>query len=132
MREPRFFTITLGCKLNQFDSASIEGELLRRGFRPASSAAGAAIVVVNTCTVTHKADAEARKLIRSVRRQNPACKLLVTGCYAEADAGTIRAIPGVDRVFGNRDKQRLVEEFGIEVHRRTIERLLSAAGKKNG
>ena len=80
MKERGFYTITLGCKLNQFDSAAIEGKLLRRGFRALPSAAGAELVIINTCTVTHKADAEARKLIRSVRRAQPGCKLLVTGC----------------------------------------------------
>jgi threonylcarbamoyladenosine tRNA methylthiotransferase MtaB len=112
-----FHTITLGCKLNQFDSAVIEGELLRRGYRPIATVAGAAVVVVNTCTVTHKADAEARRLIRGVRRRNPDCKLLVTGCYAVADATALRSIEGVDVVFGNRDKRRLgaiLDDLGIE------------------
>jgi threonylcarbamoyladenosine tRNA methylthiotransferase MtaB len=118
MRPRRFFTITLGCKLNQFDSASIEGELLRRGFQPVSAAEDAAVVIVNTCTVTHKADAEARKLIRSVRRRNSTCKLLVTGCYADADAGALRTIPGVDLVFGNREKERvgtILDKFGLGI-----------------
>jgi threonylcarbamoyladenosine tRNA methylthiotransferase MtaB len=116
MSKRRFFTITLGCKLNQFDSATIEGELLRRGFRSGSVAEHAAVVVVNTCTVTHKADAEARKLIRSVRRRNPECKLLVTGCYADADAEALRTIPGVDLIFGNREKDRIgaiLDEIGL-------------------
>jgi threonylcarbamoyladenosine tRNA methylthiotransferase MtaB len=113
MRERGLFTITLGCKLNQFDTASIEGELLRRGFRPLPSASGADLVVINTCTVTHKADAEARKLIRSVRRENPDCKLLVTGCYVEAEAEMIRAMPGVDMIFGNQEKR----EFGAILDR---------------
>jgi len=117
MRERGFFTITLGCKLNQFDSASIEGELLRRGFRPLPSASGADLVVINTCTVTHKADAEARKLIRSVRRENRDCKLLVTGCYVDAETEAIRAIPGVDMIFGNQEKRELgaiLDRLGFE------------------
>jgi len=112
-----FHTITLGCKLNQFDSAAIEGELARRGFTPESDLRLAAVVVVNTCTVTHRADADARKLIRSVRRGNDHCKLLVTGCYAEAEARTLERITGVDRVFGNRDKPRLasiLDDLGVE------------------
>ncbi len=104
-----FHTITLGCKLNRFDSAAIEAELLRRGLAPQPDVALASVVVVNTCTVTGKADAEARRLIRGVRRRNDGCRLLVTGCYAELDEAAIRAIPGVDLVFGNRDKPRLAE-----------------------
>jgi threonylcarbamoyladenosine tRNA methylthiotransferase MtaB len=115
--DPRgFHTITLGCKLNQFDTASIAGELLRRGFTEQPYAAGAAVVVLNTCTVTGKADAEARKWIRRVRRDNPSCHLLVTGCYAELDAAGIGRIGGVDRIFGNRDKDqlpRILDEMGI-------------------
>jgi len=114
--ERRFHSITLGCKLNRFDSAAIEGELSRRGYSPESDPALASVVVVNTCTVTGKADSEARKIIRSVRRKNPDCKLLVTGCYAELDAGAIHAIPGVDRVFGNKDKKRfpeILDEIGL-------------------
>jgi threonylcarbamoyladenosine tRNA methylthiotransferase MtaB len=116
MNPSRFHTITLGCKLNQFDTAAIEGELTRRGLAPEPDASLAGVVIVNTCTVTHKADAEARRLIRSIRRGNPRCRLLVTGCYAELEPATIAAIPGVDRVFGNRDKPRLssiLDELGI-------------------
>jgi len=111
-----FHTITLGCKLNQFDGAAIEGELARRGFDPVTDAASAEVVVVNTCTVTGKADAEARKLIRGVRRTNPTCRLLVTGCYAQRDAAAIQALDGVDRVFGNEDKSRfgeILDQLGI-------------------
>ena len=111
-----FHTITLGCKLNQFDSAGIEGELARRGFCAEPDPRRAAVVVVNTCTVTHKADAEARRRIRSVRRANPGCRLLVTGCYAEIDADRLSAIDGVDRVFGNREKPRIasiLDELGL-------------------
>jgi threonylcarbamoyladenosine tRNA methylthiotransferase MtaB len=113
---PGFHTITLGCKLNQFDGAAIEGELARRGFRPESDPARAAVVIVNTCTVTQRADADARKLIRRVRRGNPGCRLLVTGCYAERAPQALRALDGVDLVFGNREKPRLgslLDELGL-------------------
>jgi threonylcarbamoyladenosine tRNA methylthiotransferase MtaB len=116
MERHSFHTITLGCKLNQFDTAAIEGELRRRGFEPTGDEARAGVVVINTCTVTHRADSEARRLIRSVRRRNPGCRLLVTGCYAEADREALAALPGVDRVFGNREKDRfspILDELGI-------------------
>ena len=111
-----FHSITQGCKLNQFDSAAMEGELVRRGFTEESDRDRAGVVIINTCTVTHRADADARKLIRSVRRNNPGCRLLVTGCLAERDADQIRRIPGVDRVFGNRDKPMIasiLDEIGL-------------------
>jgi len=116
MNERRFHTVTLGCKLNRFDSAAIEGELARRGFLAEPDLTRAGVVVLNTCTVTHRADAEARKLIRSIRRRNPGCRLLVTGCYAELDADALRAVGGADRVFGNKDKARvseILDELGL-------------------
>jgi threonylcarbamoyladenosine tRNA methylthiotransferase MtaB len=111
-----FHTITLGCKLNRFDTAAIEAELAGRGLGPQPDVERASVVIVNTCTVTGKADAEARRLVRSVRRRNRECRLLVTGCYAELDPAALQAIPGVDRVFGNRDKPRLpgiLDEVGL-------------------
>lgn len=116
MRRGGFHTITLGCKLNQFDSAGIEAELLRRGLCREDDPAAASVVVINTCTVTGKADTEARKLIRRVRRSNPDCRLVVTGCYAELDADAILDTGGVDRVVGNRGKadlSRILDEMGI-------------------
>jgi threonylcarbamoyladenosine tRNA methylthiotransferase MtaB len=107
MDRPAFHTITLGCKLNQFDTAAIEGELARRGYVAAARPERAEIVIVNTCTVTARADADARKLIRGIRRANADCRLLVTGCYAEREPEAIASIEGVDRVFGNRDKPSL-------------------------
>jgi threonylcarbamoyladenosine tRNA methylthiotransferase MtaB len=106
----------LGCKLNQFDSAGIEAELLRRGLPREDDPSAASVVVINTCTVTGKADTEARKLIRRVRRTNPDCRLVVTGCYAELDADAILDTGGVDRVVGNRGKAelpRILDEMGI-------------------
>lgn len=111
-----FHTVTLGCKLNQFDGAAIEGELARRGYRAVTDPSEATVHVVNTCTVTHKADADARKLIRSLNRARPDATLLVTGCYAEHDSETLNAMDEVTRVFGNRDKPRLgaiLDEVGV-------------------
>jgi threonylcarbamoyladenosine tRNA methylthiotransferase MtaB len=130
-----FHTITLGCKLNQFDSAGIEGELARRGFRAERDPRRAAVVVINTCTVTHRADADARRLIRWVRRGNPDCRLLVTGCYAELDAKRIRSIGGVDRVFGNREKPRIgsiLDELGLVADAESPDSAGDATGAARG
>ena len=111
-----FHTITLGCKLNQFDGAAIAGELARRGLSRVEDPFAADVVVLNTCTVTHRADADARRLIRRVRRRNPGCRLLVTGCYAELDPETLSSMDGVDHVFGNAQKSELpaiLDRLGI-------------------
>ena len=136
MAAPSFHTVTLGCKLNQFDTAAVEGELARRGYVPAPDAGDASVVVINTCTVTGKADADARRIVRSVRRANRHCRLLVTGCYAERDAQALEALGGIDRVFGNRDKPRLeaiLDELGIHGEPPTADTLplLSRKSGKN-
>lgn len=90
---------TLGCKVNQYDSASIETRLREEGWTIVPFASGADIYVVNTCTVTDRADAESRQLARRARRWNPRARVVMTGCFAQIDpAGA--AIPEVDFVVG--------------------------------
>jgi len=74
-----------------------------------SSAKQAAVVVLNTCTVTTGADQDARAAIRRVRRQNPEARIVVTGCYAQRAPEEIAALPGVDLVVGNSHKHQLAE-----------------------
>jgi threonylcarbamoyladenosine tRNA methylthiotransferase MtaB len=96
---------TLGCKLNQFDSAVIQGELHRRDFHSCLSIREASLVIVNTCTVTAKADAQSRQIIRRIRRENPRCKIIVTGCYARRSSETLKQIPGVHAVIDGSDEE---------------------------
>jgi threonylcarbamoyladenosine tRNA methylthiotransferase MtaB len=70
---------------------------------------GADLVIVNTCTVTNATDAQSRNLIRRARRINPACRVIVTGCYAQVDPAALAEMPGVSLVIGNEEKQRLLE-----------------------
>jgi len=95
----RVAVTTLGCKVNQYDSASIETRLRAEGCTIVPFAAGADVYVVNTCTVTDRADAESRQLARRARRVNPGARVVMTGCFAQIDpAGA--AIPEVDFVVG--------------------------------
>jgi len=98
---------TLGCRLNQVESQEMGALLESRGFRAVSAAEPAQVYVVNTCTVTGRADFSDRQLIRRVSRRNPAALLVVTGCYAQTDAQAVARIPGVDLVLGNQEKYRL-------------------------
>jgi threonylcarbamoyladenosine tRNA methylthiotransferase MtaB len=75
----------------------------------ASTSAEAAVVVLNTCTVTAAADQDARSAIRRVRRRNPEAQIVVTGCYAQRAPEEIAALPGVSVVIGNSHKHQLVE-----------------------
>lgn len=96
---------TLGCKTNQFESASLEQLLREAGYTPVPFEQGADLVVVNTCTVTAATDAQSRNLVRRARRLRPDCRVVVTGCYAQVDPAALQAIPGVSLVLGNEEKQ---------------------------
>lgn len=98
---------TLGCKTNQFESAAMRESLEVAGYRVVPFAAGAELVVVNTCTVTSATDAQSRNLVRRARRLNPACRVMVTGCYAQIDPQALADLPGVSLVIGNEEKRAL-------------------------
>jgi threonylcarbamoyladenosine tRNA methylthiotransferase MtaB len=100
---------TLGCKLNQFESACIGESLASEGFTLVPFTASADIYVINSCTVTAKTDAESRRLVRRARRLNPAARIVVTGCYAQVASGELSSMPEVDLVVGNLEKKGLAE-----------------------
>ncbi|MCM2265215.1 MAG: tRNA (N(6)-L-threonylcarbamoyladenosine(37)-C(2))-methylthiotransferase MtaB [Desulfuromonadales bacterium] len=99
---------TLGCKTNQFESAAMREQLEIAGYRVVPFAQGADLVVVNTCTVTAATDAQSRNLVRRARRLNPACRVVVTGCYAQIDPQALADLPGVSLVIGNEEKRGLL------------------------
>jgi threonylcarbamoyladenosine tRNA methylthiotransferase MtaB len=95
----RVAVATLGCKVNQYDSASIETRLRAAGCVVVPFDAGADVYVINTCTVTDRADAESRQLARRARRLGPAARVVMTGCFAQTNPRGA-AIPEVDHVVG--------------------------------
>ncbi|HEX9788487.1 MAG TPA: tRNA (N(6)-L-threonylcarbamoyladenosine(37)-C(2))-methylthiotransferase MtaB [Candidatus Binatia bacterium] len=115
----RIAITTLGCKINQYDSAVIQSRLEEKhSLVPFEEPADC--YVINSCTVTDRADWEARQLVRRAKRLNPAAKVLVTGCYAQVNPQEVAAVPGVDFVVGlNRldDLLRFVESAPVEVVR---------------
>jgi threonylcarbamoyladenosine tRNA methylthiotransferase MtaB len=102
-----FYIQQFGCRATQADGAAIERQLLDRGCTTASEPAAADIVVLNTCTVTASADAQARDAIRKLHAANPAARLIVTGCYAQRAPEEIAALPGVSWVVGNSHKPQI-------------------------
>ncbi|RNC71401.1 MAG: tRNA (N(6)-L-threonylcarbamoyladenosine(37)-C(2))-methylthiotransferase MtaB [Desulfuromonadales bacterium] len=96
---------TLGCKINQFESAAMIESLGKEGFRVVPFEEGADVYVINTCTVTAKTDAESRRLIRRALRHNPAARVVVTGCYAQVAPDAVKDLPGVALVVGNSEKK---------------------------
>lgn len=96
------FTIhNFGCRATQADAAMIRTSFLARGYSLAETESIADLVVLNTCTVTAAADAEARDAIRRIHRQNPGARIVVTGCYAQRAPEELAAIDGVAWVIGN-------------------------------
>ena len=104
---------TLGCRLNQVDTQQLQGLLEARGFRTVDSSESADVVVVNTCTVTARAELSDRQAIRRAARVSPHARLVVTGCWAQTNPWAVAALPGVDLVVGNADKHRLPERFEL-------------------
>ena len=102
-----FFIEQFGCRATQADGAAIERQLREQGCSPASNSSTADVVVLNTCTVTAAADAQARDAIRKVHAANPATRILVTGCYAQRAPEEIAALPGVSFVVGNSHKPQI-------------------------
>jgi threonylcarbamoyladenosine tRNA methylthiotransferase MtaB len=96
---------TLGCRLNQYDTEGIRAGLER--LRPIEVVGWdeiADLYVLNSCTVTHRADQECRRLARQAKRRHPAGKVVVAGCYAQTQPDELAAVPEIDGVVGNADK----------------------------
>ena len=96
----RFAVATLGCKVNQYDSAMIESRLGARGMERCEFDQVADVYIVNTCTVTDRADAESLKLARRARRLNPRARVVMTGCLAQANPAVLAAASEIDAVVG--------------------------------
>ena len=100
---------TLGCRLNQVDTQQIQAALEASGFRTVAFDEPADVVVVNTCTVTARAEFSDRQMIRRAARVREGATLVVTGCWAQTSPGDVAAMAEVDLVVGNGDKHRLPE-----------------------
>jgi threonylcarbamoyladenosine tRNA methylthiotransferase MtaB len=103
---------TFGCKANQADTLALKDAVATAAgddvaFAGPREHSGLDVVVVNTCTVTHTADADARQLIRKYRRASPDARIVVTGCYAQTDRDALEAMPEVDHIVGNIDKSAI-------------------------
>ncbi|MBV8832703.1 MAG: tRNA (N(6)-L-threonylcarbamoyladenosine(37)-C(2))-methylthiotransferase MtaB [Acidobacteriaceae bacterium] len=103
----KVFVQSFGCRASQADGAAIDAALAESGFESVTFARDADLVVLNTCTVTHSADVDARRIIRGVHREHPNASILVTGCYAQRAPEEIAAMEGVRWVVGNSHKASL-------------------------
>lgn len=106
--------VTLGCKVNQYETQLVKEALEQHGYREAAAEEPAELCIVNTCTVTGEADSKARQVIRQLARQNPDAQTVVFGCYAARDRPTLEKLPGVFAVVpDNRELPDVLQRFGI-------------------
>lgn len=111
---PRLKTVTLGCKVNQYETQYVRQALLAAGYCDAEPLEPADICVVNTCTVTQEGDSKSRQIIRRLARQNPTARIVVMGCYATRAPAEVAALPGVtDVVTDKRELPDLLGRFGL-------------------
>ncbi len=109
----KIFIHTLGCKVNQFESASFQSSLEKQGCNVVGPDTESDIVIINTCAVTGKAGAQSRQVVRKAARANPNAKIIVTGCYAQIAAKEIAEMDELQNhplcIIGNSDKDTLVD-----------------------
>ena len=108
---------TLGCRLNQVESEEMRALVEHAGYRVVEEGEAAEVYIVNTCTVTSRADFSDRQAIRRITRANPDALVVVTGCLAQTDPQALARMPGVDLVLGNLEKYQLPELLGSLIKR---------------
>ncbi len=116
MYEKTFRIVTLGCKVNQYESAYLGEALANSGWIPAKDKEKAGVIIVNTCIVTQKASRQSRQAIRKAIRENPERCVAAIGCYAQVFPDELAGIDGISLIAGNCVKQdvpRLVEEIFV-------------------
>jgi threonylcarbamoyladenosine tRNA methylthiotransferase MtaB len=107
-------TVTLGCKVNQYETEFVREGLVGIGFRDAEGEEAADLCVVNTCTVTNEGDAKSRQVIRRLARENPQARIVVMGCYATRAPEEVASLPGVAEVVTDkRELPDLLGRFGV-------------------
>jgi threonylcarbamoyladenosine tRNA methylthiotransferase MtaB len=114
MSVPTLKTVTLGCKVNQYETEYVRQGLLGIGYEDADDRAEADLCIVNTCTVTTEGDAKSRQAVRQLAKRNPRARIVVMGCYATRAPEEVGALPGVvEVVTDKRELPDLLGRFGV-------------------
>jgi len=111
-----FKIITLGCKVNQYESAFIEESLVNKGCQIAGQDKKADLVIINGCIVTATASYQSRQAVRRAIRENPQAIIAVVGCYGQVFPDELSKINGVDLIVGNKGKSALPELLLNAIH----------------
>jgi threonylcarbamoyladenosine tRNA methylthiotransferase MtaB len=107
-------TVTLGCKVNQYETEFVRQSLVSAGYRDAADEEPADVCIVNTCTVTAEGDSKSRQVIRQLARRNPGTRIVVMGCYATRAPQEVSALPAVAEVVTDkRELPDLLGRFGV-------------------
>ena len=106
--KPRASLYTVGCRLNQSETAIFSHQLRTSGFQVVSFGEPTDLFILNTCSVTHGAEADCRRAIRQTLQRSPNAFVAVTGCYAQTGASTLAMIPGVDLIVGSQHKMAIL------------------------
>ena len=107
--EKTFSILTLGCKVNQYESEAMSELFESRGYRQVENDDFSDVYIVNTCTVTNLSDRKSRQFIRKSKKNNPNSVVAVVGCYSQVSPEEVKNIEGVDVVVGTTDRNRIVD-----------------------
>jgi threonylcarbamoyladenosine tRNA methylthiotransferase MtaB len=113
---PKFKIITLGCRVNQAESAAIADRLIEAHWEPADPNEAADLCLINTCTVTRRAAMQSRQAIRRALQANPSARVAATGCYAATEPQALLKIKGLDGLIAQKDKLRLPDILPTALH----------------
>ena len=109
MKQKTVCFYTLGCKVNQYETNAMAQKFADSGYKVVEEGQKADIAIVNTCTVTNMADRKSRQLLRKIKKMNPYAVLVAVGCYVQVAKEKVEAIPEIDLVLGNNEKQDIIE-----------------------
>lgn len=124
-----FNILTLGCKVNQYESEAVEEIFESRGFERQEK--NADVYVINTCTVTNMSDRKSRQMISRARKDNPDAIIAVMGCYSQVKPEDVAKIEGVDIILGSRNKEEVVDLCeDILQNKEAIDQIISVSEEK--
>ena len=100
--------ITLGCKVNQYETNAMSQKLIENGYKVVEHTQKADIYIINTCTVTNMSDRKSRQMIRRAKEMNPKAFIIAVGCYVQVSKEEVEKIEEIDLALGNEEKVNIV------------------------